>query len=327
MAPVFGYRITTTPFDEDYTPAADSRRTTNFANLARGTNRRENLRTALRMMDARLGDLTTESGTRSDRYSLGLEIVTADLLLDADGTGPAFPFVEFLAVTILDRATGERIPGIVGNNFSSYIRDYDFSVVLPAFNATRAQFAVPEDFGVLHGMLFQDFLASEAYRSRFARPPVVCLSVSTSRTYRRAGAPHPVLGVEYRQSASSLTDDYFSRMGMQARFFMPRGAVAPLAFYFTGDLLTDHSDLALYGTISTMEVFQRIYRPEIYNTEAPAGEVFAPTLDNPDFSTTGVVYDRVERTELGRKQGELIERLLMVPHRAELDSWSAAGAR
>lgn len=326
MAPAFGYRITTTPFDENYTPAPGSRRTTNFANLARGAHRRQNLRTALRMMDARLGDLAAEDGTRTDRYCLELEIVTADLLLDADGTGPVVPFVEFLAVTILDRATGERIPGIVGNNFSSYIRDYDFSVVLPAHAATRSQLSVPDDFGVLHGMLFRDFLASEAYRSRFARPPVVCLSVSTSRTYHRTGVSHPVLGVEYHQSDSSLTDDYFARMGMQARFFMPRGAVAPLAFYFTGDL-TDHTDLALCGTISTMEVFQRIYRPEIYNAEAPAGTIFSPSLENPDFSTTGVVYDRVERTELGRKQGALIERLLMIPHRDTLDRWAAAGVR
>ena len=62
---------------------------------------------------------------------------------------------------------------------------------------------MPEDFGVLHGRLFRRFLSSDAYRERFAGPPVVCISVSTSRTYRRIGAPHPVLGDEYEAGSSS----------------------------------------------------------------------------------------------------------------------------
>ena len=51
------FSIHTTPFDEDYTPAASTRATTNFANLARGADRRENLRAALAMIDGRLNDL------------------------------------------------------------------------------------------------------------------------------------------------------------------------------------------------------------------------------------------------------------------------------
>ena len=44
MSTDFTYRISTTRFDEDYSPSQSSRATTNFANLARGDDRRENLR-------------------------------------------------------------------------------------------------------------------------------------------------------------------------------------------------------------------------------------------------------------------------------------------
>lgn len=46
-------------------------------------------------------------------------------------------------------------------------------------------------------------------------------------------------------------------MGLQVRYFMPKNSVAPLAFYFPGDLLSDYTDLELIGTISTMETFQK----------------------------------------------------------------------
>ena len=55
-----------------------------------------------------------------------------------------------------------------------------------------------------------------------------------------------------------MTDDYFGKMGLRVRYFMPAGSSAPLAFYFRGDLLNDYSHLQLIGTISTMETFQKI---------------------------------------------------------------------
>ncbi len=57
MSTDFTYRISTTRFDEDYSPSQSSRATTNFANLARGDDRRENLRSALAMIDRRFNDL------------------------------------------------------------------------------------------------------------------------------------------------------------------------------------------------------------------------------------------------------------------------------
>ena len=105
--------------------------------------------------------------------------------------------------------------------------------------------------------------------------------------------------------------------------FKPRGAVAPLAFYFEGDLLADHSDLALIGTIATMETFQRIYRPEIYNARESAGEVYRPSLGSTDHADTGIVYDREERSRLGVTQGRFIQERLIAPHQEHLEQWLA----
>ena len=112
-------------------------------------------------------------------------------------------------------------------------------------------------------------------RTDIAWSPVICISVSTSKTYRRTTNTHPVLGVEYAQPEPSLTDEYFAKMGLRVRYFLPRGSVAPLAFYFRGDLLNDYTNLQLIGTIATMETFQKIYRPEIYNANAAAPAVSA----------------------------------------------------
>lgn len=320
------FRISTTRFDEDYTPSADSRSTTNFANLARGEKRRENLLNAITMINSRCNELVHWDNQSRDRYRVELDIVSADLQIAAAGDGAAFPVIEMLDVQILDRETGARVPGIVGNNFSSYIRDYDFSVVLPAHKASGATAELPGDFGELHGRLFERFLDSDAYRQRFAQPPVICISVSTSRTYHRLVNEHPVLGVEYRQDEYSLTDRYFAKMGLRVRYFMPRGSAAPLAFYHRGDLLNDHTPLALAGTIATMETFQKIYRPEIYNATASAADVYRPSLDNADYSPTQVSYDRVERSQLGPIQGKFAEVNLMEPYGDVLEAWTEGHA-
>lgn len=326
MATEFTFSISTTRFDEDYSPSVGSRITTNFANLARGEGRRQNLLGVLAMIDDRFNDLADEGNQNRDRYTVELDIVSVGLHLDAGGSGAGVPLIEMLDVHILDRATGERITGITGNNFSSYVRDYDFSVLLPEHSANGGQSGAPSDFGDLHGKLFRHFIESAAYRERFSQSPVICISVSTSKSYRRIGDRHPVLGVEYEQSDYSMTDRYFAKMGLQVRYFMPRGSVAPLAFYFQGDLLGDYSDLALIGTISTMEAFQKIYRPEIYNADSAAGEVYQPSLQNPDFSATDIAYDREERNRLALTQGKFTEEHFMKPYRKVLDQWAASYA-
>ena len=324
MTNEFDYNITTTRFDEDYSPSESSRITTNFANLARGEQRQQNLHNALTMIERRFNSLADWDNPTGDRYAVELEIVTVGLRFAAEGRDQEFPLLEILDVQIVDSTTGERTRGIAGNNFSSYVRDYDFSVLLPSIKAAATANTVPDDFGGLHGKLFDHFLGSQAYRDRFDAPPVICISVSTSKTYHRTGNQHPVLGIEYDNDDVSLTDEYFAKMGLKARFFMPSGSVAPLAFYFRGDLLADYSNLQLIGTISTMETFQKIYRPEIYNANSPAAAVYRPTLEQQDFSRTQISYDRDERSQLAATQGKYTEEHFMTPHQDVLDQWAAS---
>jgi hypothetical protein len=310
-------------FDENYQPSDSTRITTNFANLARGTSRQQNLRNTLKMIDNRFNDLAHWDNPTGDRYAVELEIISVEMSMDASSSNAVFPLIEILRTCILDKKTNKRIDGIAGNNFSSYVRDYDFSVLLPAYNAHRAEFGTPEDFGDLHGKLFQQFSRSRIYKERFGKPPVICISASTSKSYQRNGNRHPVLGVEYQQNELSSTDQYFAKMGMQVRFFMPPNGVAPLAFYFHGDLTDDYTNLELIGTISTMETFQKIYRPEIYNANSAAGKLYRPSLKNQDYSLTQIVYDRDERGQLAVKQGKFAEEHFIKPYRNVLEQWVA----
>ncbi|MCP8894169.1 DUF1852 domain-containing protein [Shinella daejeonensis] len=317
------FSINSIPFDEDYHPAESTRLTTNFANLARGTTRRENLRNALGMIDNRFNALASWDNPRADRYSVKLDIISVEMSIAG---GKAFPLIEILKTTVVDHETDTLIEGIVGNNFSSYVRDYDFSVVLPEHNCNEPTFSLPDDFGDLHGSLFKSFLRSDTYRCHFGKPPVICISASSSKTYHRTANRHPIMGVEYRQDEPSSTDRYFAKMGMQVRYFMPPGSVAPLAFYFIGDLLGDYSSLQLISTISTMDTFQRIYRPEIYNANAAAGALYQPNLKHQDYSLTRIVYDRDERSRLAVEQGKFAEEHFIKPYRAVLAQWSANAA-
>ena len=187
---------------------------------------------------------------------------------------------------IAELVRDKRIEGIVGNNFSSYVRDYDFSVLLQEHNKGRSQFTIPDRFGELHGKLFKDFVCSDTYKANFNKPPVICLSVSDNKTYERTENQHPILGVE-----------------------------------FFGDLPTDYTNLELIGTISTMETFQKIYRPEIYNANAVAGNLYKPNLRHADHSITQIVYDREERSQLAVKQGKFAEEHFIKPYQAVLQKW------
>jgi len=308
------YTVACQRFDEAFIPSAQTRLTTNFANLARGEARASNLRNVLRMIDNRFNALACWDNPTSDRYAVGLEIVT--VALELDGAPLDVPVIEMLRTQITDRQSGALHEGTTGNSFSSYVRDYDFSLRLPRL--LSAQTALPADFGALHAGIYKGFVQSPAYATLASRPPVICLSVSSKCEYTRLANVHPVLGVEYRPAEASLTDRYFAKMGLQMRCFMPKGCQAPLAFYFTGDLLSDYTNLQLISTIATMDSFQRVYRPEIYNANAPAGPVFRPSLTAGDFSQTRVDYDREERSRLALSQAKLAEDTLIIPHAARL---------
>lgn len=324
---MFAFSIKSIAFDEDYRPADNTRITTNFANLARGECRRENLRNTLRMIDNRFNSLAHWDNPKGDRYTVELKIITAEMSIGSDGNDDVFPLIEILQTTIIDKKTGERIDGMVGNNFSSYVRDYDFSVVLPSHIKDHPNTGAPQDFGDLHGNLFKHFLNSSAYRDNFSKPPVICLSVSSSKTYHRTTNEHPLLGVEYRNDEFSTTDEYFAKMGMKVRYFMPPNSVAPYAFYHLGDLLGDYTSLELVSTISVMETFQKIYRPEIYNANSAAATLYRPSLHYQDYSLTRIVYDREERSRLAAQQGKFAEERFIKPYQAVLQQWSASVAR
>ncbi|TGV07178.1 DUF1852 domain-containing protein [Alcaligenaceae bacterium 429] len=320
MSKEFAFSIKTLRFDENYHPSDNTRITTNFANLARGESRKENLLNTLKMMNNRFNNLADWDNPNGDRYSIELDIVSVDL--DVEGNGSTFPVIEILKTNVVDHKTNQRIEGIVGNNFSSYVRDYDFSVVLLEHNKNKNGFSMPEGFGDLHGKLFQYFVNSDTYKENFSKAPVICLSVSSSKTYHRTENSHPILGVEYRQDEFSSTDQYFEKMGLKVRYFMPKNSAAPFAFYFSGDLLNDYTNLELISTISTMETFQRIYRPEIYNANSAAGKVYQPRLTNQDHSFTQIVYDREERSQLAVEQGKFTEEKFIKPYKAILEQWA-----
>lgn len=315
------FAINSIRFDENYHPSSNTRITTNFANLARGQHRQANLLNTLSMINRRFNELAHWDNPKADRYALELDIISVDI--DIEGNGKTFPTIEILKTNIVDRKTNKRIEGIVGNNFSSYVRDYDFSVLLLEHNKDQPSFSIPENYGDLHGKIFKSFLNSKTYSDSFTKAPVICLSVAGSRTYHRTANQHPVLGVEYLQNDYSLTDEYFAKMGLQVRYFMPPNSVAPLAFYFCGDLLSDYTTLELISTISTMETFQKIYRPEIYNANAAAGQCYQPSLHHHDYSLTQIVYDRAERSQLAVKQGKYTEEHFIKPYQRVLAQWAA----
>lgn len=313
------FKIKRIPFDEHYQPSDSTRLTTNFANLARGENRQQNLRKAIAMINNRFNSLADWDNPTGNRYAVELEIISVDI--DIERNNNDFPIIEVLKTSVLDTLHNKRYEGIVGNNFSSYVRDYDFSVLLLEHNKNKTDFSLPEAYGELHGKLFKAFLNSAVYKDNFSKQPVICLSVSSSKVYKRTQNTHPILGVEYQQEEYSLTDDYFAKMGLQVRYFMPKHSVAPLAFYFAGDLLNDYSNLELIATISTMESFQKIYRPEIYNANTVAGHIYQPSLNHQDYSSAQVDYDRVERSQLAIKQGKFAETHFIKPYQTILNQW------
>ena len=178
MSNEFTFTLNSLRFDENYQPATSTRATTNFANLARGESRQQNLRNALTMINERFNNLACWDNPKGERYALELDIISVDMQLNNAPIANTFPAIEVLQTTIIDKQENKRIEGIVGNNFSSYVRDYDFSVLLRNHNANQAEFSVPANFGDLHGNIFKSFINSATYQKNFAKLPVICLSVS-----------------------------------------------------------------------------------------------------------------------------------------------------
>jgi hypothetical protein len=86
---------------------------------------------------------------KADRYSVELEIISVEVNGDCSTLAAElrFPLIEILqAQRSSTRKPAERIEGIVGNNFSSYVRDYDFSVLLAEHKRNQPNFSTPQGF-------------------------------------------------------------------------------------------------------------------------------------------------------------------------------------
>ena len=94
MNNTFTFSLKRVCFDENYRPSDNTRITTNFANLARGRRRQDNLRNALQMIDNRFNALAYWDNVSGDRYSAKLEIISVEI--DVEGNGCTFPTIEIL---------------------------------------------------------------------------------------------------------------------------------------------------------------------------------------------------------------------------------------
>lgn len=308
------FTVGSVPYDGDYVPVAGTRATTNFANLALNPEtRRNSIETFLASANTDLNGIL-DGDADSARFSLTLEIVRVSLRLADQPVPTSIALTEVMRAQVIDSRSGERLEGPIGLNYSSYLRDYDFRVVLPDLLAREAPPDELDDFGKLHGLLTQMQFGIDAV---VPGPLTIAISISQNRDYQATAFVHPILGREYTAAEDSLTDGYFRHMGLAPRFFRPVNLPAPLAIYAT-NTLCDHSDAYLAALIAVMGNFQRIYRPEIYLatksfSETP-GEWSRASLSNPHHALPPVRYDRQEREVLADHQARHIETLLLRPH-------------
>jgi len=87
-------------------------------------------------------------------------------------------------------------------------------------------------------------------------------------------------------------------MGFSPKYFLPIVCKAPLAIYCKGNMLLQQSDYSQAALIAIMNVFQQIYRPEIYCAASPAGSKYIPNLDNKNFFQPAFTYYREERDQV-----------------------------
>ena len=308
------FTVESVPYDVDYIPGGDSRATTNFANFARDpATRRSNIATFLASVKSDLNGLLDDD-PNSGRFEVALEIVSVTARVTTRPEAAPIPLSEVMRATVLDTRSGETFDGPTGMNFSSYLRDYDFRVVLPELLARNASQRDFDGFGRLHGVLTRmQFGAGGAIPETLT----VAISISQNRPYRAMTFCHPVLGREYCTQEPSVTDGYFRQMGLVARYFRPAGLPAPLAIYADGSLCR-RSDAFLAALVAVMANFQRIYRPEIYLSreafsELP-GQASRASLSNLNYELPAIGYDRQEREVLADHQAREIEARLLRPH-------------
>lgn len=314
----FKLRLKHTDFNEDYVPLPQTRATTNYSNLARNSHRKTNLRTLFTLINQRLNELIPLCGCAPGKYQIGLRIVSVEASF---GNQPYvdLPLTEMLEASVTNQTTGETIEGALGMNFSSYIRDYDFNVVFPSIRAGNATLAQQDEFGLLHGLLYQLQFKDFWCDGVIERETITAISVSTRKRYQRQSTPHPILGHPYSElPPPSPTTHYFNKMGLDSVYYMPTGSTAPFAIYLKDGDIHRFTPVELASLVAVMDTFQRIYRPEIYNRHKPAGEKFQPSLCNTHYQPLNLIYDRDERNVLALAQAKRIEKVFLLPFAPQL---------
>ncbi|MFN7898464.1 MAG: putative oxygenase MesX [Synechococcaceae cyanobacterium] len=308
------FSVKLTPYNSQYVAGENTRATTNFANFARHPSlNQQRISLFLDLVNSNLNRILGQPGD-DQRFAIRLEILSLYGHIMQPLSAGGILFTEVMRAGVLDQHSGQLLPGPTGLNFSSYLRDDDFRVVLPQLLSSHATAEQMASFGRVHGMLSHlQFGAAGVIPD----PLAIAISIAQNHRYRATDHQHPILGREYKAEASSLTDQYFAQMGLQAQFFRPSGLPAPLAFY-CGMVLTEASDTYLAALIAVMANFQRIYRPEIYLSrrgfsEQP-GVSSQASLGNQDYETPALRYDRQERDQLADQQAKLIENCFIKPY-------------
>ena len=208
------------------------------------------------MINRRFNDLAHWDNVTGDHYQVELEIVSAHL--EIAGTKDSFPAIEILKpLSLTPRPSSESMASWV-TVFLPMCAIMTLVYGCWRITKTSHRLACPSGLGICMVSCLSMCWTRLPIVSNLTNPRWICLSVSTTKTYTQTANCHPILGTEYVQDAYSLTDEYFSKMGLSVRYFMPPKSVAPFAFYFKGDLLNDYTNLELISTISTMETFQNL---------------------------------------------------------------------
>jgi hypothetical protein len=311
--------IQRTLFDNKFIPDDFSRTTTNLINLSKNPDHREkNISLFFSMINKKINAYLT-GNSDAERYCIKLFILRTSAWFHHKNE--QFPICEMLEVQVEDTYKNTTIDGPIGFNFSSYLRDYDFHVVLPKIINNEATAAEKEKFGLLHGLLYKLQFKKYNPSGLLKQPAIMALSVSVNRAYEKSQSIHPFLGNAYlEKGGDSITSGYISKMGLTPSFFRAPNAAAPLAFYHEKDDLENRSEIELYALISVMETLQQIYRPEIYCSNEKAGDVISPSLLNKNFTPPPILYDRNERDNLLiANQAKYVEQHFLQPFKNELE--------
>jgi hypothetical protein len=311
--------IQRTLFDNKFIPDDFSRTTTNLINLSKNPDHREkNISLFFSMINKKINEYLT-GNSDAERYCIKLFILRTSAWFHHKNE--QFPICEMLEVQVEDTYKNTTIDGPIGLNFSSYLRDYDFHVLLPKIINNEATAAEKEKFGLLHGLLYKLQFKKYNPAGLLMQPAIMALSVSVNRAYEKSQSIHPFLGNAYlEKGGDSITSGYISKMGLTPSFFRAPNAAAPLAFYHEKDDLENRSEIELYALISVMETLQQIYRPEIYCSNEKAGDVISPSLLNKNFTPPPILYDRNERDNLLiANQAKYVEQHFLQPFKNELE--------